>query len=356
MDIQNEKAFERELIKRVNTYLKSQPHNRFATPAFFTKSVVMALFMWGTFALLIFSHPPIWLYMVYWVLLGLATAGIGMNVMHDANHDAVSGNKKVNKIFGASLYFLCGNVLNWKIQHNHLHHNFTNEYGIDEDVNTHGLIRLHPEENWKKMHRFQHWYGPFLYGLLTLNWAFQKEFRQLFEYKKRGLTDRFGGSFTRELLILGISKAIYFFLFIGLPVWVGGISIWWVIPGFALMHFVAGVVLSFIFQLAHVVPEVETERLTKVRAVHQLNTTANFSTESKVITWLVGGLNFQVEHHLFPGVCHVHYPKINKIVKETTREYGVSYFEHGKFSKALVGHIRYLKALGNIPTFQRAAQ
>ena len=81
-------------------------------------------------------------------------------------------------------------------------------------------------------------------------------------------------------------------------------------------------------------------------AIHQLLTTADFCKENKAISWFIGNLNYQVEHHLFPHICHVHYPYISEIVKKTAEQYNIPYHEYSDLSSAVVSHFRVLKKLG----------
>lgn len=115
--------------------------------------------------------------------------------------------------------------------------------------------------------------------------------------------------------------------------------------------------ISIVFQLAHVVEETTfplaiqpPEKMEDEWALHQLKTTANFGTQSKFITWWAGGLNFQVEHHLFPKISHIHYPAISKIVKQTCRELGIPYLEHHTMREAIRSHIAHLKLMGHKPS------
>lgn len=121
-----------------------------------------------------------------------------------------------------------------------------------------------------------------------------------------------------------------------------------------MMHWVAGFTLAVIFQMAHVIEETEhhpfphgTGTIDNQWAIHQLETTANFGTGNRFLNWYAGGLNFQVEHHLFPNICHIHYKAISKIVKETAQEYGVAYNEKPSLAAAVASHYRLLRKLGH---------
>lgn len=347
------KSFAATLNRRVHDYLNTDGKSTYADFRYYFKAVVMAGLYWVPFFLMlsgIGGQPMFWL---AWILMGLGMSGIGMNVMHDANHGSVSNKSGINKFFGASMYLLSGYVLTWQIQHNHLHHNYTNHLGKDEDLETRGLLRLHPGDKWKGIHKYQVWYGPLVYGLLTLNWVLVKDFSQVARYEKMGLLKKFNTAVSKEFVKLILIKILYMSVFIVTPL-VVGLPWYQVILGFVMMHFIAGFVLSFVFQLAHVVPEVEHPQDMEIKGpgawqVNNLLTTSNFAMKNPFITWCLGGLNHQVEHHLFPHVSHVHYPALSKIVKQTAEEHGLPYYNHSYMIEAIVAHIKFLNDMGKQP-------
>lgn len=295
-----------------------------------------------------------WIMFFMTIVMGVGMAGIGLAIMHDANHGAFSRFNWVNKIMSYSMEILGGYNLNWRIQHNVLHHSFTNVHDMDEDIAPVGVLRFSPNEPRKKVHRFQVFYAWFFYGLMTLSWMTNKDFMQLYKYHKNGLLKSQNTTFAKALTVLIISKAIYYTYILVIPMLVMDISWWQVLIGFGVMHFVCGSILAFVFQVAHVMPE--TEFMTKDSyavknddiswAKHQMMTTANFENWNPLLTWYVGGLNYQIEHHLFPDISHVHYPKISKIVRKTAKEYGIPYNYHRTFGGAIFQHLRLLNALG----------
>jgi linoleoyl-CoA desaturase len=223
---------------------------------------------------------------------------------------------------------------------------------MDEDIDPGGVMRFSPHAPKKPHHKYQHLYAWFLYGLMSLIWVTTKDFKQIYRYEKQGLFQTQNTTFKKEFIRMVIYKVIYYGYIIVLPLALG-LSPWLVFGGWLLMHFVCGFMLGIIFQPAHVMetsefpkPEDPAEILRQGWAEHQLRTTTNFAPKSKWFTWYVGGLNFQIEHHLFPNICHVHYHKISDIVKKTAREYGIPYNEHKTFLSALIEHGRMLKKLG----------
>lgn len=346
------KSFSKELRKRVNQYFKDQGLSRKANAKMATKTISMLAFYFVPYILMLTLPLGSWGTLGAFFLMGFGMSGIGMGVMHDAVHGAYHDRKWVNDLLGSTIYLISGNVTTWRFQHNVLHHTYTNIEGLDEDLETRGLLRLHPDQPWKKFHRHQAWYAPVLYGLLTLNWVVMKDFSQMVRYEQMGLANFSKAEKRREWLKLIATKGLYFSLFVALPLIFASAPWYVVILGFVLMHFTAGFILSFIFQLAHVVDHVsafsapESGKMDDAWMEHQLLTTSDFARKSKFVGWFVGGLNFQVEHHLFPNICHVHYPQISKIVEATAQEFGLTYNEHKTFMAAVRAHIRQLRTFG----------
>lgn len=349
--------FFKTLNKRVNAYFKENGLKRTGNWKLYTKAVIMfGLFLAPLIVILTVSMPQ-WALLLLTVVIGIGMAGVGMNVMHDSNHESFSNKKWVNKVMGSSMYILAGNVYNWKVQHNVLHHTFTNIPGFDEDIDAGRIIRFNKNTKWLKIHQFQKYYSFFLYGLLTINWAITTDFRQMHKYLKRKLSyGKFPNPAT-EWTTLIVTKIIYYLLWIVLPLLVLDIAWWKVLIGFFVMHYTAGIILSIVFQLAHIVPMAEMPlpdkegNLEHTWAVHQLYTTANFAPSNKFISWYTGGLNHQVEHHIFPHISHIHYGKIAKIVKETAMEFNLPYNEYKTFTNAILEHFNQLKTLGAKPAF-----
>ena len=349
--------FFKTLNKRVNTYFKENGLKRTGNWKLYSKAIIMfSVFLVPLFLILTVSMPQ-WVLLLLTFVIGIGMAGVGMNVMHDSNHESFSSKKWVNKIMGSSMYILAGNVYNWKVQHNVLHHTFTNIPGFDEDIDAGRIIRFSKNAKWLQVHKFQKYYSIFLYGLLTINWAITTDFRQMHKYLKRKLSyGKFPNPAT-EWTTLIVTKIIYYLLWIVLPLLILDIAWWKVLIGFFVMHYTAGIILSVVFQLAHIVPMAEMPlpdkegNLEHTWAVHQLYTTANFAPNNKFISWYTGGLNHQVEHHIFPHISHIHYGKIAKIVKETALEFNLPYNEYKTFHKAISEHFNQLKTLGAKPAY-----
>lgn len=347
--------FFRTLNKRVNSYFKENEISKSGNWKLHLKTVVMFSLYLTPYFLLLTLNLPTWAQLLSTIIMGIGMAGIGMNVMHDANHGSYSSKKWVNKLMGSSIYILAGNVYNWQVQHNVLHHTYTNIHGHDEDLEAGRVLRFSKHAQWHKMHRFQHYYSVFLYGLLTFNWAITTDFQQTYRYLKRNLSFGKFPKPTTQWTILIITKLIYFAIWIVIPMLFFAIAWWKILIGFFIMHYVAGVILSVVFQLAHVVEDAEvmlpepSGTMKNSWAIHQLFTTVNFSTKNKFMNWFTGGLNHQVEHHIFPHISHIHYTKISEIVKNTAKEFDLPYNEYKTTRKAIIAHFKYLKEMGQKP-------
>ena len=340
--------------QRVNNHFKSNELSRGANGEMIFKTIFMlSLYFVPYFISISGAVTSYGLYLILSLTMGIGIAGIGLSIMHDANHGSYSTKPWVNNVLGFSLNIIGGNAFNWKIQHNVLHHTYTNIYDVDEDISPRGALRMAPESPWKPFHKFQYAYAWFLYGLMTLVWVFGKDFGRLIKYQREGLVKKQRANVYGEWGILVLSKLVYGFYAVAIPVLFLPFSLGQILIGFLIMHYVAGFILAIVFQPAHVVegtsyfmPD-ENGNLENNWAVHQMHTTTNFATENRMLSWYVCGLNFQVEHHLFPNVCHVHYRKLSAIVKQTALEFGVPYKVKRTFWDAMVAHKRQLKQLGD---------
>lgn len=347
-----DKDFTSVLKSRVNGYFKSRKRSRYGNWSMYIKTIVMFALYLTPYLILLFggvSNP--FIIVGCYVLMGFGMLGIGLGVMHDANHGAYSRRRWVNKYLGYSMNLIGANAEIWKLQHNVLHHSYTNIDGADDDINVPLILRF--STNTKKLwiHKLQFLYAWILYGLTTLSRTSAREFVQAVRYRNLGLVNP-GTRFRK--LILGIAgwKAFYYMYILILPLIFVPAPFWAIILGYLIMHFVTGVCMSAIFQTAHLVPECsfpttdENGEIDTSWIVHELKTTSNFAPKSYVFSWMIGGLNYQVEHHLFPNICHVHYRKLSKIVASTAEEFGLPYHSQKSFLAAIWNHTKMLYRLG----------
>ena len=344
--------FANTLKNRVNEYFKNNNLSKFANLHMVVKSTVMIMLYFVPFALMLTGIITLpWLAFLLWGIMGVGMAGIGTCIMHDALHGGYSKNKKVNDFLGLSMNFIGGNAGVWKMQHNVLHHSYTNIAHADDDIKTPIFLRFSSHQKRIWIHRFQYLYVWFFYSISTIFWVTTKDFVQIFRYKKRGLVKN-NQELIKSILNIFIWKLVYYAYVLILPILLLPFSPGLIILMFISMHLVSGFLLSIVFQPAHVVPTtsfLESQDSDKIETnwtVHQLLTTSNFAPNNKLLSWFIGGLNFQVEHHLFPNICHIHYPKLSKIVQETTSEFGNPYHYEKSYRTALKSHVKMLQMLG----------
>lgn len=341
------------LKARVDQYFSENNIEKSANGQMVIKTIIlMSAYLLPFISLFIWPVNSTYAILGIYALMGVAKAGIGMSVMHDANHNAYSKNPNVNKFIGWSLNLLGGMVYNWKLQHNVLHHTYTNITGMDDDIEEKLVLRYSPHTPVRKFHRFQFAYVFFFYSILTLYWVLGKDFIQHFKYRNNGVSRSNKKENRSNLIKTAFAKSIYLAVMFIVPCVIFDYAFLPILSGFLIMHAIAGLVLGIVFQMAHSVEETsfpmpnEKGEIENDWAIHQLNTTANFARDNKLLSWYVGGLNFQVEHHLFPTICHVHYKDIAPIVKQTAEEFNVPYLDAPTFSGAFRSHINLLRKFG----------
>jgi linoleoyl-CoA desaturase len=303
-----------------------------------------------SYALLVFLAGTWWLALASAISLGLAMAAVGFNIQHDAGHQAYSRRKWINKLLALTLDLLGGSSFVWAKKHNSVHHCFVNISGHDDDIDIGFFGRLTPHQKRLKFHRFQHFYLWFLYGLLPTKWQVYDDFRDV--ARGRIGEHRFRRPRGWDLATLLGGKIVFFSLALAIPLLVH--PLWAVLLFYALASFVQGVTMSVVFQLAHCVeeadfplPRPDAGRMESPWAVHQVETTVDFARGNRFLSWIIGGLNFQIEHHLFPRISHVHYPALAPLVEETCREFGVRYIAHQTFRASVASHYRWLRRMGS---------
>lgn len=342
-------GFQKELRRRVDAHLKAQGLPERDVPRMYLKSVlVLALFVLSYVAL-VFVARTWWQALPLTVLLGLATAEIGFNIQHDGGHRAYSNHPWLNKLTAMTLDLIGGSSYIWHWRHVVFHHMYVNVAGHDVDIDLGILGRLSPQQPHRPIYRWQQWYLWPLYGLMAIKWHLYDDFHEV-------ITGRIGNrQFPRPrgwaLTVFVLGKLLFFTLAFGIPLLRHSLGA--VLLFYAITVLVLGVTLSVVFQLAHAVEEASfpaplpgTTRIEEAWAVHQAANTVDFARGNRSLSWLLGGLNFQIEHHLFPTICHVNYPPISGVVEKTCREFGVPYHVHSSLRAAVASHFRWLKRMG----------
>jgi linoleoyl-CoA desaturase len=343
------RSFQTELKNRVDAYFAEKGIASTGNYQLYLKSFILSLTFIAIYGALVFASLNVWVAIVLAMLLGVNVAAIGFNVMHDGAHGSYSKSSLVNQLAASSLDFLGGSSFMWKVKHNIIHHTYTNIEGFDDDIDIKPWMRMTLGQKKYFFHRFQHIYFILLYSFLYLLWVGFMDFQKYFSKKVGNNTIKNIG--WKDQLTFWGSKVSFLLVFVLLPIYMKGILPY--LLGFLIFSATTGIVISMVFQLAHTVddvafpvPNAETNKMEDEWAVHQLKTTANFATQNAVITWLAGGLNYQIEHHLFPKISHVHYPALSSIVKKTSEEFGLKYQEFPKMRQAIVSHIMYLRRMG----------
>jgi linoleoyl-CoA desaturase len=343
--------FQRELRQRVAAELTPERLRR-GVLQMAVKGAVLTLWTAGSYLALLIAHGPLAVPLA--ISLGLALAGVAFCVGHDANHGSLSTSRRINRLLGLSFDVLGASSYVWRAKHNHAHHSYTNVVGADNDIDQMPLARFAPDQQRRWFHRWQHVYMWPLYGLFAI--------RHYFFGDLRALT---GGSFGEgsrirrvrgwDAVIFVSGKAVFFGWALVLPMF---FHTWWhVVAAFVGVSWVMGFTLAVVFQLAHCVDEAHFSSVNELRsgdprnwAIHQVETTVDFATGNRLLTWYLGGLNFQVEHHLFPKVCHVHYSRILPVVREVCAKHGVRHMTQPTVPAALASHVCWLRVMGRAET------
>lgn len=345
-------GFQPVLKSRVNAYFASLDKSPRDSVRMYVKTAIILTWFFSSYAFLVFAPLPIWAGIMTSVSLALAAAAVGFNIQHDGNHGAYSGNRRINSLMALTLEMLGGSSYIWSYKHNKMHHTYANIHGHDDDIDLGFLGRLCPHQKWLPFHRYQHFYIWGLYGFLQIKWAFFDDFRDVI----RGRIGKL--SFPRpkglNLLIFLGGKLFFFSLVFCIPAF---FHPFWVVCLFYLLASCAlGLIISVIFQLAHCleeadfpVPEPQSLQMKNEWMIHQIETTVNFARKNHLLNWYIGGLNFQIEHHLFPRISHVHYPALSEIVENTCREFGIGYFAQPTLLSSLKSHYLFLYKMGRPP-------
>jgi len=343
--------FVEELKLGVSEYFETKGISPKANLQMVAKTFIILGITFGSYSLILTNLFSPWQMLLLAVVMGTGVAGVGFSIAHDALHGAYSSRPRVNKIIGLTFDLMGGNGYLWKITHNVIHHTYTNIHGIDEDLEVSPLLRLSPRAEFKPIHRYQYIYAFFAYSLSTLFWAFVKDYKY---FLQRNL-----GPYENKthpisaIIMLFITKLLYYTYTIVIPLIILDIALWQFVIGYLVMHLTAGLLLGVVFQLAHVVegtehPIADVDGLMEhVWTIHQVVTTSNFANNNRLLSWYVGGLNYQIEHHLFPQICSIHYPAISHVVRETIENYNLPYNHQDTLRAAIHSHFLALKRLGN---------
>jgi len=345
----HDNAFHLELRRRVAGHFRTTGRRQRDCWQMYVKTAILVAGFAGSYVLLVFVAQTWWQGLLLALLLGLSAAGIGFNIQHDGGHQAYSNHPWVNTLMAMTLELMGGSSYLWRWKHVVFHHTYVNITGHDTDIDLGMLARLTPHQKRLRYHRWQHLYLWPLYGLLAIKWQLVDDFRKLISGRINN--QPFPRPTGWELVIFVAGKVIFFSVAFGTPLLFHSVGV--VLFYYGIAGLVTGTALSVVFQVAHCVEEAEfplpranTGRIDQAWAIHQVETTVDFARRSRVVAWCVGGLNFQIEHHLFPRISHVHYPAISKVVEQTCRDFGIRYTEFKSFRAGMVSHFRWLRRMG----------
>jgi linoleoyl-CoA desaturase len=343
------RGFQKVLNERVKAYLSDNHISGRDVPAMYLKTVVMLAWWLGTYLLLLLGHFPPLVNIILCLVWAMAIAAVGFNVVHDANHNGYSDHQFINRLvsFSADMIGLSG--FRWRIKHNVWHHTYTNIAGYDDDVETFGLMRLTPRAPWKPLHKLQAWYFPAVYSLIAFDFIMRDFMMALFGksddnhvYPKMSPADK---------ITFWFGKLFFFSIMFVFPLLVFP---WWqVLIGFLMVMLSVSLILGVIFQLAHInryaafpEPVGDPLHIDNEWAIHQVETTVDFAPHNRLLSFYIGGLNFQIEHHLLPHICHLNYPRLAPIVRATCEEFGIQYHCYSTWRQAFGSHWHELRYVG----------
>jgi len=340
--------FHRELRAAVNALLADNGEKRTGGWAMVPKCAIILIWLFASYVFVVFFAQNWWQAGLGVVSFGFAVAGVGFSIQHDANHGSLAQSKWLGRLVGASLDLLGASSFYWRTKHNVLHHQYPNVAGLDDDIDPGPALRLAPAQKRYWFHRYQPYYAWFLYGLLTIEWILHSDYQTFVRgsignypvARPRGweLILLFSGKLFNMIWMLVIPSLFHPFLY--------------VLAGYVAVMLISGLLLAVTFQLAHCVDLTHFYGLQKDRqpdqgwAEHQLATTCDFAPNNQLLTWFLGGLNYQVIHHLFPKISHRHYPKLAPTVAEVCRKYGLTYRTLPSVRAALRSHVVFLHNMG----------
>jgi len=313
------------------------------------KTAIVLTWFVASYVLLVFAAQTLWQGLVLAVSLGLTTAAIGMDIQHDAGHRAYAQRGWVNRVMAATMDLVGGSSYTWRWKHTVIHHRYVNITGYDTDLDIGRLGRFTPQQKRRWYNRWQHLYLWVLYAFFGMKVQLVDSWRMalLGRISRHRIPRAKGG----ELVLFLAGKATFFAWAFALPMLLH--PVWVVLFYYVVAAVTLGVVMVLVFVIPHLngvadfpVPRADTGRIENPWMVHQAQVAVSFSRHNPVLTWLVGGLNYHKEHHLFPALCHTNYPSITKIVEETCREFGIPYKEHKSFAAGIAAHYRWLRRMG----------
>jgi linoleoyl-CoA desaturase len=345
--------FFRAVSARVNAYFTETGQSRFADWRLWIKGALFLGIAAGCYCIILLDRLPVLPTLCFGILFSLSVLFLGLNVAHDAAHNALTTNRGLNRGIQVALFVLMGaSAYLWQLRHNKSHHVFPNVNGCDIDIDSNVFVRLSPNHPRRFYHRFQHIYAPMIFWLVDVDTVFNKDFQYLFTRNLANMRDiRHAPS---EYFMFAATKLIYIGIAFVIPTLATRFGLVEVVLGNLIMSFVASVVFVLLLIGTHFnemtkFPTVdEGGRLPGNWATHALATSLDWAPLNPVAHFFVGGSNAHAAHHLFPSVCHVHYRPITQIIQDEAARRGLRYNQAGLLG--MIGsHFRYLRRIGRAP-------
>lgn len=334
------------LFQRVNDFFQENQIQKKADSTMIIK-VIGGLMAWAfTYTLLYSFNAPYWQFMLLYILHGATHLFIMLNICHDANHGAITNQPQLNILLRYCFDLVGLNSYMWRVLHHTGHHYCINIQEEDETFVVRGLFRLSPDAPKKAFHRYQHIYTFILYAFLTFDWILTKDFESFFINDHKCIKK--ANPPFKEYVKLFIFKIFYFTYMLVLPTLILPFSFWQVFLAFFIMHLIIGFWGALVLQIVHPLPNAQYPKSNQDYPhfiYHVFATTADYAGNSTFAKFFFGGLHLHVIHHLFPHICHSHYPQLTEIVKTTAKEYGVEYRQNPTMFQAVREHYILLKQL-----------
>lgn len=342
----SDQEFKKELFNRVNQYFVENKLNKTGNKLLYWKSGLLLTTYVFIYLLLLISANTIAMYFCF-MALGVLTIFVALNIGHDAAHHTFSENKKHNNLLLYSFDFLGASGYMWRLKHVHSHHPHVNIPDMDGDIKQSNLVRIFPNAPYLSFHQYQYLYMPILYLFYTLHWLLFRDFKDYWNTKISGKPKLQHKK--SECLKFLIGKVMFFSRMLLIPYILLPFSFSSILLGFVLFHFTASFTVALALVSAHigedsVYPEPDADGNMSTSWVrHQIETTSDFATDNMLLTHLFGGFNHHVVHHLFPKICHIHYPTLTKILISTCNDFDIPYKSNPTLTRAIFSHLNFLK-------------
>jgi linoleoyl-CoA desaturase len=339
-------AFHRAVEARVRELTCDHGVMQRAYRLMWAKAAFVLLWAVASYIVLVFFADSVAAVIVASLSLGVAASAIGFVIMHDANHHAFARRRSVNRTMSLSLDLIGGSSYVWSAKHL-AHHTYPNVSEHDPDIDALPFARFDPAQARRPWHRYQHLYLWLFYLVITMRWQFVSDFSFL-RAGRAGRTRLRRPTGSALVSLIG-GKLVFLTWAFVIP-----LALHPVLPAlgvFLLTSAVASLLLTTVFQLSHCVEEAEfvdpmNDDRVRTWQVHQVESTVDFAHGNRLLSMYVGGLNHQIEHHLYARLPHTLYGRLAVIVEEEAAAHGISYLHHPTFRRALRAHTAFLKQMG----------